>query len=80
MGRTNNDRSVALDRLRALLGAMLGGDEVETSARMLGLCAALDDADQMGTDVARRMGAEAEYAEAYDVGVSLAEALEVSRD
>jgi len=80
MGRTNNDRVVAMHRLRELLGTMLGGNEAGNAARVLGLCAALDDADRLGTEVARRMGAEAYYAEGYDVGVSLAEALEVSDD
>jgi len=78
MGRTNNDRVVAMHRLRELLGTMLGGEPDQNVARVLGLCSALDDADRLGTEVARRMGAEAYYAEGYDVGVSLAEALEVS--
>jgi len=77
MGQTNNDRGVAMDRLRELLGTMLGGNEAENAARVLGLCSALDDADRLGTEVARRMDAETYYAEGYDVGVSLAEALEV---
>ena len=79
MGQMSN-RGVALDRLRELLRTMLTGDHDQNAARVLGLCAALDDADRLGTEVARRMGAEAHYAEAYDVGVSLAEALEVSDD
>ena len=80
MGRTNNDRGVAMHRLRELLGTMLTGEPDQNAARVLGLCAALDDADRLGTEVARRMDAEAFYAEGYDVGVSLAEALEVSDD
>ena len=72
MGQMSKDRGTAsLDRLRELLGTMLGGDEVENAARVLGLCAALDDADRLGTEIARRMGAEAYYADGYDVGVSL---------